>query len=582
VRASPRWPWVAAAVAVALAAFAAVTDQLPGSGGDPLWVTALALVLIAASIALGVLVAVRRPGNPIGALLLANAVILSLAFATEVYARYALLAHPGALPAARWFALWDDSAWPLLFAPFTAIAFVFPDGHLPSPRWRPVAGCAIASFALLLVTNFLRPLGPPYDAVTDNPLPELPGIVDALSMLAMLGVLVSLVAAFRAVQVRFRRATGVERMQLKWLAYSACVIPLSMLVGLATRNDDARTATVLVMAAALPGGVAIAILRYRLYEIDRLINRTLVYGVLTLLLAAGYAAITLGLGVAAGSGSAWTTAVATLAVAATFLPLRTRVQHAVDRRFARARYDALRRVEAFLSDLRGGRAAPEEIEGVLAQTLADPSLELHYWLTAGELYADARGNPAAEPAAHDGRVRTPVSRGGARMGVVVHDRTLDERPLLLTSVIEAAGLAIEIARLRVELRRQLEEVEASRARIVAAGYDERRRIERDLHDGAQQRMVSIGLALRHLQHELPPDAESASAALDDTVTEITHAIGELRELARGVRPSQLDDGIGPALRELAERSAVPVEVRASGERFAPSLERPPTSSSARA
>ncbi len=570
MRSSPAWPWVAAALAAALSVFIGVANQLAGAEGEKPWITALALALIAGTVALGVVVAVRRPGHPVGALLLANAVIVALAGATEAYAHYALLAHPGALPAARWFALYDDSAWPLLFAPVTAIAFVFPDGHLPSPRWRPIAAGAIASFAILLVTNFGRPLGPPYDVVA-SPIPRFPAIFDVLSAVALLAVLASLIAAAWAVRVRFRRARGIERLQLKWLMYSASVIPLSLLAGLARPDDSVRTATVFLMAAALPGGVAIAILRYRLYEIDRLINRTLVYGVLSLLLAGGYAAITLAFGVAAGGSSTWQTAVATLAVAAAFLPVRRRVQRAVDRRFARARYDALRRVEAFLADLRGGTAAPEEIERVLAETLGDPGLELHYWLAEGEVYCDASGAPVGEQHAA-GRVRTPVSRGGAPMGVVVHDPALDERPHLLASVIEAAGLAIEIARLRVELRRQLEEVEASRARIVAAGYDERRRIERDLHDGAQQRLVSIGLALRHLQHELPPGGTAAGATLDDAVAEITRAIGDLRELARGVRPSQLDDGIGPALQELAQRTAVPVEVHATPERFARSLE----------
>ena len=121
------------------------------------------------------------------------------------------------------------------------------------------------------------------------------------------------------------------------------------------------------MLSAIPVSVGVAVLRYRLYDIDRLINRTLVYGVLTLLLAGLYAAIALGLGVAAGGRSAWITAAATLAAAAAFRPLRERVQTAVDRRFAPARYHALRRVEAFLSELRAGRAAPESVERVLAE-----------------------------------------------------------------------------------------------------------------------------------------------------------------------------------------------------------------------
>ena len=571
MRRSSVFAYTAAAVGVALGVASTVLHLLPGGGGDPWSVTALAICLILGTVGLGLLILARRPGHPIGALLLANAVILAAAGTAEGYATYGLLERPGSLPGARWLAVYDQSTWPLLFAALTAIVFVFPDGRLPSPRWRPVAYGAVAVLATALLTAVDRPFQAPFAAI-DNPVAPLPRVIDMLGLIALPGLLVSFIAAACAVRVRFRRATGIERLQLEWLAYSACAIPLALVLGVVTRNDDARTASIFLTEGALTASVGIAVLRYRLYEIDRLINRTLVYAVLTLLLGGSYAAITLALGVAVGGGSSpWATALATLAVAAAFLPLRTRVQRAVDRRFARARYDALRRVETFLTDLRGGRAVPEEVEIVLAQVLDDPELELRYWLTADEVYADARGRPAADDPG-DERALTPVSRGGAPMGIVLHNARLDERPHLLRSVIEASGLAIEIARLRVELRRQLEEVEASRARIVAAGYEERRRIERDLHDGAQQRLVTIGLTLRHLQHELTPGTGDADGALDGAVQELGHAISDLRELARGVHPAQLDEGIAPALRELAERAPLPVEVRATSERFARGLE----------
>ena len=567
---SRRWPWVLAASAVALAVPAVVLDELARSHGDPWWMTAIFVALALGIVAIGLLVSLRVPDNPIGALLLANAVILTLSGAVWGYAHYALLEDPGALPGAEWAALWDSASFPLLFAPVTAIVFVFPDGRLPSPRWRPVAIGAVASFALVFFIGFGRPLEGDYEGVR-NPLGELPPALDALGMLGLFGMLVSVFAAAWAVRARFRRATGIERLQLKCLVYSACLVPLSLALGTIFDDDALHTLTVVLVWTTIPGGVGLAVLRYRLYEIDRLINRTLVYGALTLLLAGGYAAIALGLGVAVGGSSAWTTAAATLAVAVAFQPLRSRVQREVDRRFARTRYEALRRVEAFLAELRAGQAAPEEIEGVLGQVLDDPRLELRYWLVAAETYADSRGHPV-DDAGDGGRARTEVTRAGVPVAVVVHDAALEERGHLLASVIEAAGLAIEMARLRVELRRQLDEVEASRARIVAAGYEERRRIERDLHDGAQQRLVTIGLTLRHLQHRLGTGASDADDTLDAAVEDIGRAIAELRELARGVRPGQLDNGIAPALRELAERTSLPVEVRATGERFPAGLE----------
>jgi signal transduction histidine kinase len=215
-------------------------------------------------------------------------------------------------------------------------------------------------------------------------------------------------------------------------------------------------------------------------------------------------------------------------------------------------------------DLRAGRAAPEAIEGLLRELDVDPRLELRFLLPESELYVDARGMPAVD-SPEDDRQRTPIERAGVPIGMVLHQPASPDQRDLLPKLVEAGGLAIEIVRLRVELRRQLAQVEASRARIVAAADEERRRIERDLHDGAQQRLVSIGLAMRHAQHELADGSPGrAGLTLDGAVGELTVAIAELRELARGLPPAQLDAGLGPALRELAGRAPLPVEVRATG------------------
>ena len=222
---------------------------------------------------------------------------------------------------------------------------------------------------------------------------------------------------------RFRAATGIERLQLKWLTFSALLVPLTLvvcLVGAAVaggvEDDGAFNALFLFMLGAIPASIGVAVLRYRLYAIDRLINRTLVYGVLTLLLAAAYGATALVLGTALGSGSGWTTAGATLAAAVAFRPLRARVQDVVDRRFSRARYDARRRIAEFLEDLRAGRARPEAIEPILGEVLSDPVLELRFWLPEGEIYVDARGRPVDdshdEPAADRGAAGRSAARDG--------------------------------------------------------------------------------------------------------------------------------------------------------------------------
>jgi signal transduction histidine kinase len=578
VRPSSVLAWVLTVGAVCLGVFGFVLGALAGSDGSSWLEDVLGFSAVFASVAVGLLIAIRHEGHPIGWLLLVNGLVIALSGLAAGYAWYAVIAEPGALPGAGLAVRWDQAAWPMLFAPITAVVFLFPDGHLPSPRWRWVGYFALAAFAGVTAISLLDPdvYDPPFRGRVSAP-EFLPAWVRADLMLPFLfAMLVSLVAAAAAIVTRFRRSTGIERLQLKWLAYAVSLIPAALLVGLLeaalTGNVDVAGGLSLAIAlTAIPIAIGIAVLRYRLYEIDRIINRTLVYGVLTLLLAAAYAAGTLVLGTALGSGSAWATAGATLMVAVAFRPLRERVQDVVDRRFSRARYERLRRIDAFLEALRAGRAAPEGVEEVLREVLSDPDLEVHFWLPESEIYVDARGQPVPD-APGDARLRTPVERAGSPLGMVVHESVDDESPELLSEVVEAAGLAIEIARLRVELRRQLDEVEASRARIVSAGYEERRRIERDLHDGAQQRLVSIGLELRHVQHELGPVANGAGQALDVVVDELGRAIGDLRELARGVRPTQLDQGLLPALRELAVRAPVPVEVSATPDRLPDDVE----------
>ena len=562
--------------AVALAAVPAIILLNAGAGQyqeDGLS-NVLGPVAVLASVGTGLVVALRRPTNPIGWLLLGNALVLAAAGLSITYAGYAF-EHPGSLPGGRLAAIWDTAGWPLLFAGVIAIAFVFPDGRLPSRRWRPLAIVGAASFALALVGGLLgdEPLDAPFEEVA--PLAVLPAsITGSMQGLGLLGMFVTFIAAMVALVSRFRGSEGELRSQMKWIAYAAALIPISIAVGTLDGADSGWPTTIALMAVeiAIPAAIGIAVLRYRLYEIDRLINATLVYGLLTALLAAAFVTVTLVGGVVIGGDSALSTAAATLAVTLAFRPLRHRVQQLVDRRFNRARYEGLRQVDHFLGELRTGVAEPERIGEVLAEAASDPSLRLFFWLPDDGVHADAAGRLVPElPALPAGR--TPVRRGELQLATVVHDPALLDPPSLLDPLILRAGLAIEIARLRVEVRRQLSEVEQSRARIVSATYEERRRLERDLHDGAQQHLVSLGLDLRHLQHELGPAAGGETRAeLDSVVTGLSEAIEELRELARGVRPAALDDGLAPALRELASRAPIGTEVQASDERFGQEIE----------
>ena len=208
------------------------------------------------------------------------------------------------------------------------------------------------------------------------------------------------------------------------------------------------------------------------------------------------------------------------------------------------------------------RVPPEKLRDALARALDDPSLELAFWLPERNEYADARGRRVALPTPGSRRAVTVLESDGGPLAALIHDPGLREDARLLDSAGAAARLALENARLQAELRAQLVQVQESRARIVAAGDDQRRRIERDLHDGAQQRLVALALELRAAQKrlggELGPELDDVLA---DAVGQLQLAVGELRELARGVHPAILtEEGLGAALESLADRTPIPVRI----------------------
>jgi signal transduction histidine kinase len=221
---------------------------------------------------------------------------------------------------------------------------------------------------------------------------------------------------------------------------------------------------------------------------------------------------------------------------------------------------------ALVSDLvveLGEGPAPGRARETLARVLHDPSLRIAYRLPGSEAFVDEDGRPVGvldEP----GQSLTPIERGGESIAVLVHDPAVHQDPDLLRSAVAAARLAVENERLRAEVRAQLEEVEASRARIVEAGDVERRRVERNLHDGAQQRLVTLSLELRWLRDHLPDDADDElTSSIDRLAAELRTAIDELRELARGIHPAILtEEGLVAAVGSLADRSVVPITVEA--------------------
>jgi len=314
----------------------------------------------------------------------------------------------------------------LCFAPIFTLVVVllplwFPTGRLLSPRWRLVAWSGLAFMLLSLVGNGLQPDVVAVSGVgtVDNPVAAPAAWTPWLDRLISLGALFlipSIGGAVAAVVVRFRRARGVERQQLKWCSSAAALLPLPFIAGdLPEMGIDAppilSEVLLILVLPLLPLSVGIAIQRYRLYEIDRIINRTLVYGLLTALLAAVYAGVVLVLGQLFGGLGAeppsWVVAGATLAVAALFQPARRRIQQAVDRRFNRPRYDATKTIEAFSIRLRDEvdlDTLSAELLAVVHQTMQPTTASLWLRPPAEDVRASGAGT------AMIGRARQDRSR----------------------------------------------------------------------------------------------------------------------------------------------------------------------------
>jgi signal transduction histidine kinase len=227
----------------------------------------------------------------------------------------------------------------------------------------------------------------------------------------------------------------------------------------------------------------------------------------------------------------------------------------------RSRISRAAAVSGLVERLGGSLADDREIRDALAAALGDPELALTYWLPDGERWIDCCGESVPDPTRMDDVATTLVRHEGAPVAALVHDPRLKEQPELLETVSAAAGLALENHRLEAALRARVEELRTSRARIVEASYAARRQLERDLHDGAQQRLVALALDLRLARSKLDKDPTAAGQLLDASIAELSQATEELRELARGIHPALLTDrGLGAALDALAARAPLPVEL----------------------
>jgi hypothetical protein len=389
-RVSTRLAWVLVALALVLLVSGAVVSLASGIGVDVgkgviIWVITLVFA------ATGVLVASRHPGNAIGWTFLGAAVAAGLGSLASSYADYWVDGRDGSEWLGKTAAWYGELSWmPFILVPVTFLLLLFPDGRLLSRRWRVVAWCAGVGIAGNFVVEGLQPGPIPDYPQIRNPYGVESSVLDGLEAVAVLALLIGILGSALSLILRFRRARGEQRLQMKWLAFAGAVAALTVPLGTVAWELVGEIAYVPIMLSVLglPVATGVAILRYRLYDIDVVINRTLVYGALTATLALTYLGSVLLLqlalsGITEESGLA--VAASTLAVAALFRPARARIQRGVDRRFYRRKYDAARTLERFGTHLRDEvdlDALGGELRAVVAQSMQPASISL--WLRVPE------------------------------------------------------------------------------------------------------------------------------------------------------------------------------------------------------
>jgi len=539
-----------AAVALGLLAAAVALTLLDTE--STWWIASSAAVAVPA--VAGLLIALYRPSNPIGWLLLADAVNVAFGFLATPYAHYALITNPGSLPGARWMLLWSSAGWPALFALPVALVLAFPNGRLPSRRWRPIAIATVVSFAALQVAVLFEPQNyvAPYTHVT-SPLPSLPAIVRTALTPFWLGAFASLFAAAWAVRSRFRRAAGVERLQLLWLAYGAVLIPFTLiacLVESALGNGGEGPATPIVLVVGLtvvPAAIGIAVFRYRLFDIELIFSRTLVYATLTTGVVAGYLVIFLAVDQLVGiRGVAGVIAAALVAMG--FQPLREVLQRRVHRLVYGDRsdpYAALARLGQRL------QSAPDPSE-VFTTIVDGVSAALRLGYCAVSLRRDDTLEVAAEQGirGREPEFVLPLSYQGDEIGQLIAEPaprsvlSATDRQLL-DDLARQAGAAVHSVRVMSDLQR-------SRERLIAAREEERLRLRRDLHDGLGPTLAALVFKIGLIRDSVRDDPARSDRLLQELGGETKNAIADIRSLVYALRPPALDElGLVGALREQA-------------------------------
>jgi signal transduction histidine kinase len=547
---------------------------------------------------IGYVLATRRPDNSLGWLMLAMGVVMGLP--NLAYGTYAIHGGPGGPELGRVLIAIDQPSWvPVVVIPATFLILLFPDGHLPSARWRWFARVIGVGYALIFLAILLEP-GRLEESVIPNVRNPLgiqwlrPILNSALVLLVLIpigaiGSLVSLV-------MRFRRSSDIERLQLRWLLTAASIVAvlysavllLSFSVPTWSGSENPRWLTMfqnvtILSFALIPIAIGVAVLRYRLFEIDVVVNRALLFSALALFVTVVYVAIVVGVGAIVGSrASPVLSAVAAAVVALAFQPVRRRAQHVANRVVYGKRatpYEVL----SELSDRLGTVYANEDLLPRMARVLAGGAgaARTDVWIRVGEELRPAGTWPEEAPvvdavsvdeaeASSPRFLRVPVRHQGELLGAL----SIEKRPgdniqpteeKLVRDLAAQAGLVMRNAALTEQLLEHIVQLRASRQRLVRAQDEERRRIERNLHDGAQQLLVALSVKIRLVEGLIEHDVAKALELLADLKADAGDAIETLRALARGIYPPLLaDQGLVAALEAQVRKAAIPTEVVADG------------------
>lgn len=516
-----------------------VATQLPDAGE----VAAAGLIALVSAVGLVLawLIAVRVAGNPVPTALATIAALAVVVPLVETWGKSATSADPW--PGAELAAPLAQAIWPLQLVGFGLLLLTFPDAPLRRSVSLRVLGVGLVGVVLVLVSNWGTNQGDEFTGW------RVPVAVAGLAFLAT-----ALVAATVDLVLRTRRAGPTGRRQSRWLLLATgCVLVLMIASWLTVPElvpaEVGYTSFLVALYLLVPAAVAVAVIRHDLFDIDRLLSDTVavvITAVVAALVAAGSAVL---VQQAVHEVAGLPTGAAAFAAALVLVPTYRWVHRWSAATFDRERTVLLAAARAFAADVHLGRRDPEEVEQVLRSVLGDPGLRVGLAVPGRTDILALDGHPV------ELRRDVTLRAGVAEIAVVELGRVSARQRRLAQEAARLAWSAFESARLRAGLRIALADVEASRERLNQAASTERRRLERDLHDGAQQTLVAIGMRLRSTQAGLA-DGSTQRADIDVAIDHLAETVVELRRISHGVRPARLDDGLGPALEDL--RATVPI------------------------